>query len=161
MQETPETQFWSLDLEGPLAEERATHSNIFAWKIPWTEDPKWLQSIGPQRVRCDWACMHSIYADMHWLSGLPWWLRWQRISLQCRRHWTRTLGQEDPLQKRMATHSRIYAWRIPCTSEHRGLLSMGSQRVICGWVTNTHWLSPSILLMFLLKKWFLKVLKWE
>ena len=130
MQGTPETQSWSLDLEGLLEEERATDSGILAWRISWTEDPEGLQSTGPQRVRHDWACIRSIYADMHWLSGLPWWLRWQRISLQCRRHWVQTLGQEDPLEKRMATHSSIYAWRIPLTSEHRGLLSMGSQRVI-------------------------------
>ena len=130
MQGTPETQSWSLDLEGPLEEERATDSSILAWRISWTEEPEGLQSTGPQRVRCDWACMHTIYADMHWLSGLPWWLRWQRISLQCRRHWVRTLGQEDPLEKRMAPHSSIYAWRIPWTSEHRGLLTMGSQRVV-------------------------------
>ena len=130
MQGTPETQSWSLDLEGPLEEERATDSSILAWRISWTEEPEGLQSTGPQRFRCDWACMHTIYADMHWLSGLPWWLRWQRISLQCRRHWVRTLGQEDPLEKRMAPHSSIYAWRIPWTSEHRGLLTMGSQRVI-------------------------------
>ena len=39
------------------------------------------------------------------------------------------LGQEDPLEKEMATHSRIPAWRIPWTEEPGGLQSMGSQRV--------------------------------
>ena len=39
------------------------------------------------------------------------------------------LGQEDPLEKGMATHSRILAWRIPQTEETSGLQSMGSQRV--------------------------------
>ena len=39
-----------------------------------------------------------------------------------------SLGQEDPLEKGMATHSSILAWRIPCT-EPGGLHSMGSQRV--------------------------------
>ena len=38
-------------------------------------------------------------------------------------------GQEDPLEKGMATHSSILAWRIPWTEEHGGLQSMGSQRV--------------------------------
>ena len=37
-----------------------------------------------------------------------------------------SLGQEDPLQKEMATHSRILAWRIPGTQEPGGLQSMGS-----------------------------------
>ena len=39
------------------------------------------------------------------------------------------LGQEDPLEEEMATHSRILAWRIPWTEEPGGLWSMGSQRV--------------------------------
>ena len=41
----------------------------------------------------------------------------------------RSLGREDPLEKGMATHSSILAWRIPWTEEPSGLPSMGSQRV--------------------------------
>ena len=41
----------------------------------------------------------------------------------------RSLDQEGPLEKGMATHSSILAWRIPCTEEPGGLQSMGSQRV--------------------------------
>ena len=40
-----------------------------------------------------------------------------------------SLGQEDPLEKGMATHSSVLAWRIPWTEEPGGLQSMGSQRV--------------------------------
>ena len=40
-----------------------------------------------------------------------------------------SLGQEDPLEEGMATHSRILAWEIPWTKEPGRLLSMGSQRV--------------------------------
>ena len=40
-----------------------------------------------------------------------------------------SLSQEDPLEKEMATHSNILAWRIPWTEELGGLQSMGSQRV--------------------------------
>ena len=43
--------------------------------------------------------------------------------------WVRSLGQEDVLEKRMATHSSILAWRIPWTEEPGGLQSVGSQRV--------------------------------
>ena len=43
----------SLSWEDPLVEEMATHSSILAWKIPWTELPGGLQSMGSQRVRCD------------------------------------------------------------------------------------------------------------
>ena len=41
----------------------------------------------------------------------------------------RSLGREDPLEKEMATHSSILAWKIPWTEEIGWLLSMGSQRV--------------------------------
>ena len=40
-----------------------------------------------------------------------------------------SLGEEDPLEKEMATHSSILAWRIPSTDEPGGLQSMGPQRV--------------------------------
>ena len=43
--------------------------------------------------------------------------------------WIQSLGQEDPLEKEMATHSSILAWRIPWTEEPGGLQSMGLQRV--------------------------------
>ena len=48
-----------------------------------------------------------------------------------------SLGQEDPLEKEMATHSSVLAWRIPWTEELGGLQSMGSQRVGHNWVTDT------------------------
>ena len=42
--------------------------------------------------------------------------------------WIQSLGEEDPLEKGMATHSSILAWTIPWTEEPGGLQSMGSQR---------------------------------
>ena len=53
MQETQETQVRSLSQEDPLEEEMATHSGILARKIPWTEEPGGLQSMGSQRVGRD------------------------------------------------------------------------------------------------------------
>ena len=50
-----ETWVWSLSWEDPLKKEMATHSSTLAWKIPWTEDPGRLQSMGSQRVGHDWA----------------------------------------------------------------------------------------------------------
>ena len=44
-----ETQVRSLGWEDPLEEEMATHSGIFAWRIPWTEEPGRLQSMGLQK----------------------------------------------------------------------------------------------------------------
>ena len=46
MPETQEMWVQSLDREDPLEEEMATHSSILAWKIPWTEEPGGLHSIG-------------------------------------------------------------------------------------------------------------------
>ena len=43
--------------------------------------------------------------------------------------WVLSRGQEDPLEKEMATHSSILAWRIPWTEEFGGLQSVGLQRV--------------------------------
>ena len=43
--------------------------------------------------------------------------------------WVQSLGHEDPLEKEMATHSSILAWKVPCTKEPGRLQSMGSQRV--------------------------------
>ena len=47
------------------------------------------------------------------------------------------LGREDPLEKRMVTHSSILAWKTPWTEEPGRLQSMGSQRVGHDWATNT------------------------
>ena len=48
-----ETQVQSLGWEDPLEKEMATHSSTLAWKIPWTEKPGGLQSMGSQRVTHD------------------------------------------------------------------------------------------------------------
>ena len=47
--------------EDPLEQELATHSRILAWRVPWTEEPGRLQSMGLQRVGLDWAgmCTHT------------------------------------------------------------------------------------------------------
>ena len=52
-QEMQETQVRSLGQEDPLEEGMAAHSSILAWEIPWTEEPRGLQSIGLQRVTHD------------------------------------------------------------------------------------------------------------
>ena len=48
-----ETQVQSLGWENTLEKEMATHASTIAWKIPWTEEPGGLQSMGSQRVRHD------------------------------------------------------------------------------------------------------------
>ena len=54
-QETWETQVRSPGQEDPLEEGMATHSSILAWRIPWTEEPGGLQSMGSQRVGHIWS----------------------------------------------------------------------------------------------------------
>ena len=56
-----ETRVRSLGWEDPLEKEMAIHSSTIAWKIPWTEEPGRLQSMGSQRVRHDWATSCSLY----------------------------------------------------------------------------------------------------
>ena len=56
--------------------------------------------------------------------------------------WVRSLGQEDPLEKEMATHSSTLAWKIPGMEEPGGLQSMGSQRVWHNWATSLHFHLP-------------------
>jgi len=48
-----EAQVLSLSQENPLVKGMATHSSILAWRIPWTEEPGRLQSMGSQRVEHD------------------------------------------------------------------------------------------------------------
>ena len=61
MQETKETQVRALGWEDALEQEMATHSSILAWKIPWTEEPGRLQSMGLQRLRHNWAIEYAFY----------------------------------------------------------------------------------------------------
>ena len=51
MQETQETEFQSLGCKDSLEKEMAPHSSILAWEIPWTEEPRGLQSNGVAKSR--------------------------------------------------------------------------------------------------------------
>ena len=54
----PEMQVPSLGQEDPLEKEMTTHSSILAWRIPWTEEPGGLHSMGSPRVRHDLVAEH-------------------------------------------------------------------------------------------------------
>ena len=56
-----ETRVPSLGQEGLLEKEMATHSSVLAWKIPWTEEPGRLHSMGSQRVEHNWATSLSFF----------------------------------------------------------------------------------------------------
>ena len=66
-----ETWVWSLGRKDPLEKEMATHSSTLGWKIPWKEEPGWLQSTGSQRVGHDRA------TSLHFLSLF--YLRWKHF----------------------------------------------------------------------------------
>ena len=74
----------------------------------------------------------------HWVKNL--------LAVQETQVWS--LGQEDPLEKEMATHSSILAWRIPWTEEPGRLQCMGSQRVRHDWATITHSFQRREILVF-------------
>ena len=66
-----ETWVRSLGWEDPLEKEMETHSSILAWKISWTEEPGGLQSMGPQRVRHNWATNTQVYPSPPKVSLCP------------------------------------------------------------------------------------------
>ena len=106
--------FWfssvSLGWEDPLEEDKATHSTIPAWRIPWTEEPGELQSIGSQRVRHDWSDL--THARTYWIQAI-----WRRfvISLNLSKLWFVFFPQ-----MRIACN-----WRVSCSAGHRVGLELG------------------------------------
>ena len=72
MQEMQGDGVWSLDWEDPLEEEVAPHSSVLAWKIPWTEEPGELQSMGSRIAGHDWMAEHThpslILISVLWVS---------------------------------------------------------------------------------------------
>ena len=81
----------------------APHSNTLAWKVPWAQEPGGLQSVGSRRV--------GVAKSRARLSDFTFTFHFHA------------------LEKEMATHSSVLAWRIPGTAEPGGLLSMGSHRI--------------------------------
>ena len=87
-------------------------------------------------VGCNWPDM-VVFAQFSFrnllkqIKGLPLWLRGYMQET-----WVQSLGQEDPLEKEMATHSSTLAWRILWREEPGRLQSMGLQRVGHDWATS-------------------------
>ena len=97
-EESSETQIPSPGREDPLEEEMATHSSIFAGKIPWTEEPGWLQSIESQK---SWTRQHaSTRACMHTSIPTVTTLAWSFEAKQVQE----SIGHEKP-------HDR-YSWSL-------------------------------------------------
>ena len=75
--------------------------------------------------------------------------------------WVQSLGQEDPLEKDMATHSSILAWQIQWTEEPGRLQSMGSQELdTTQRLTTTTYIFYKQILSFRLSWWYFRVMIW-
>ena len=123
----------------------APHSSALAWKIPWTEEPGGLQTMRSLRVGHNQVTSLSLFTFMHWRRP------WHPLQSSCLENptdggacWAAVHGLAKSrtrlsdftftfhfhaLEKEMAPHSSVLAWRTPGTGEPGGLQSMGSLRV--------------------------------
>ena len=135
-----ETWVQSLDWEGPLEKGIATHSRILARRIPWTEEPGRLQSMGSQRVKHDWVTftfsstlyMLYVYVYINWCWKRPW--CWERLKAGGEgddRGWDGWMA--SPTQGIWVSATSGRWWR---TGNPGGLQSMGSERVEHNLVTD-------------------------
>ena len=141
MQETQEMQFRSLDQNDPLEEGMATHSNILAWRMPWTVEPGRLQSMGLQRVEHDWSDL----AHMHRSLLLKMWSKNLGIHWKCRTqaspqtNWTRICILTRPpltvgarVRSTALEHCHWYSW--PWTSVLAKFQTARGRRLVwLGW----------------------------
>ena len=131
-----------------MEKEMATHSSVLAWRIPGTGEPGGLPSIGSHRVGYNWSNLAAAAAAAAFphgegngtplqysclenpMDGGAWWAAVHGVAK------SRTRLSDfnftfhfHALEKEMATHSSVLAWRIPGTGEPGGLPSMWSHRV--------------------------------
>ena len=136
-------------LKNPLEQAMAVHSSTLAWRIPWTEKPGRLWSMGSLRVGHDWATSLLLFNFTQWRRKwqptpvfLPGESQGQRSLLGCWL-WGHT---ESDTTERLHSHFSLscigegngnslhtLAWRLPGTEEPVGLPSMGSHRVGHDW----------------------------
>ena len=101
--------------------------NVFSWFVELTLHERHLCT------NKQWCRPRAVFGDTFVASLVA--QRLKRLPAMWET-WIWSLGQEDPLEKEMATHSSIHAWRIPWTEEPGGVQSTGSQRVRHAWATS-------------------------
>ena len=146
-----ETRVWALGWEDSLEKEMATYCSTIAWKIPWTEEPGRLQSMGLQRVWHDWASLRA------WSQGLIGYLKEFRFGPMAMeshpgegwKNWINILGDHSKLQLfscvRLFTTSGLQHARLPCLSLSPGVCSNSCP--LSGWCHPT--ISSSLALISL------------
>ena len=126
-----ETGVQSLGQEDPVEKEMATHSSVLAWEIHGQRSLVGYSPWGHKEsdtTEIDLANTHML------INYSPFPTRVASLVAQLVKNlptmqeiWVQFLGQEDPLEKEIATHSNILALRIPWTEEPSRLQSLGSQ----------------------------------
>ena len=98
----------------------APYSSTLAWKIPWTEEPGRLQSMGSRRVRHDWVTSLSLFTLMHWRR------QWQRtpVLLPGESHrWRSLVGCSPWGGEELDTTERLhFHFSLSCIGEGNGSL---------------------------------------
>ena len=115
-----------LDFPGGSDDKASVYNAGDLGSIPGSERSAEEENGNPLQYYCLEISSVYSYLIILWASQMA-----QRLKHlpAMRETWVRSLGQEDPLEKEMATHSSILAWRIPWTEEPGGLQSTGLQRV--------------------------------
>ena len=139
-----ETQVWSLGREDPLEKEMATHPSILAWRIPWTEEPGGLQTMGWQGVRhTEWLTLSFSMREMDKMIG--WRLseyRWCLLQVKCLRNLRKPSkewndGRWSPFthlqscprkEKKVKLFSRVQLFATPWSVAYQAPPSMGFSR---------------------------------
>ena len=119
------TRVQSLGWEDPLEKSMATHSSILAWKIPWTEDPGRLQSMGSGRVRHNWV------TSLHF-SALTKYKGWYRPCSWPSRayHPCRKTGKQ--IQKKDSPNGSL------CATKGRGVCGSNTDPALTSCVTSSN-----------------------
>ena len=110
----------------------ATHSSVLAWRVSGMAEPGGLPSMG-LRSRTQLKQLSSSIILYYIIRGFPSGSVAKNLSMQ--ETGVQTLGLEDSLEKEMAAHSSILAWKVPWTEGPGGLQSTGSHRIRYDWAT--------------------------
>ena len=120
--------YWSFSFSISPSNE---YSGLISFRIDW------FDLLAVQGTLQSLLQHYNSKASILWCSGLPWCSGLKRLlPMRETRVWS--LGREDPLEKEMAIHSSILAWRIPWMEKPSRLQSTGSQRVGHDWATSPH-----------------------